>query len=75
MIGLYLAFILLCPVIAGTPRVQDPGRGAAVPSLTPAIEWLRQYARSSHRTQIHVLVTGSLYLIGDVLKMLGRAPK
>jgi folylpolyglutamate synthase len=56
--------------------MQDPWKGSVVPSLWPALEWLRQYTRSSPRgVHVQVLVTGSLYLVGDVLRLLGRAPK
>ena len=33
------------------------------------------YARSSPRLQLQLLVTGSLYLVGDVRCMLGKLPK
>jgi folylpolyglutamate synthase len=46
-----------------------------MPSLGGALEWLRAYARSDPKRQVQVLVTGSLYLVGDVLRLLGKAPK
>ncbi|GAX76208.1 hypothetical protein CEUSTIGMA_g3652.t1 [Chlamydomonas eustigma] len=59
----------------GETRLQNPREGAVFPSLTPALEWLRQYTRNSSKANVHVLVTGSLYLVGDVLKFLGKLPK
>ncbi len=32
-------------------------------------------ARQRPQVQLQVLVTGSLYLVGDVLRLLGKAPK
>ena len=66
-----------CPLLYGTAsaRPQEPWSAAVVPSLSHTVEWLRQYARSSPRLQLQVLVTGSLYLVGDVLRMLGKLPK
>mmetsp|Transcript_12213 Transcript_12213/g.32427 ORF Transcript_12213/g.32427 Transcript_12213/m.32427 type:complete len:536 (-) Transcript_12213:46-1653(-) len=45
-----------------------------VPSLGEAIEALRLYARGGgdRRKKVEVLVTGSLYLVGDVLRLLKR---
>ncbi|KAL6756912.1 putative folylpolyglutamate synthetase [Haematococcus lacustris] len=50
-------------------------RGAVLPSLDATLSWLRSLARSRPQLQVQVLVTGSLYLVGDVLKMMNRAPK
>ncbi|KAL0555010.1 hypothetical protein IC582_008941 [Cucumis melo] len=45
---------------------------AAVPSLPLAIKWLRDCVRESPSIRLQVLVTGSLHLVGDVLKLLKR---
>lgn len=41
-------------------------------SLPLAIEWLRKNAREDPSTSYQVLVTGSLHLIGDVLRLLKK---
>uniref|UniRef100_A0ACD5WT33 Uncharacterized protein n=1 Tax=Avena sativa TaxID=4498 RepID=A0ACD5WT33_AVESA len=41
-------------------------------SLPLAIEWLRKNAREDPTTSYQVLVTGSLHLIGDVLRLLKK---
>lgn len=46
-----------------------------VPSLRATLDWLRALARARPQAQVQVLVTGSLYLVGDVLRLLNRAPK
>jgi folylpolyglutamate synthase len=52
------------------------GRGAVVPGgVAEAVAWLRECARSDPELCIKVLVTGSLYLVGDVLRALDHAPK
>lgn len=61
------------PTVPALPAVQDAGRGAVAPSLSAAVDWVRRAAKSRGRVQ--VLVTGSLYLVGDMLRMLGKAPK
>lgn len=50
----------------------DAAAGAAVPSVGTALEWLRSATRSRPGLRLRVLVTGSLYLVGDVLRHLGR---
>ncbi|KAL9155074.1 hypothetical protein ABFS82_10G158300 [Erythranthe guttata] len=45
---------------------------AVVSSLPTTINWLRDYARENPSFRIQVLVTGSLHLVGDVLKLLRR---
>ncbi|CAK9185920.1 unnamed protein product [Ilex paraguariensis] len=45
---------------------------AVFPSLPLTIKWLRDCARENPSLRIQVLVTGSLHLVGDVLKLLGR---
>ena len=50
---------------------------AAVPSLRQAVEKIRSVASEQRRLKtgrkVHVLVAGSLYLVGDMLRVLGRA--
>ncbi|GJN09336.1 hypothetical protein PR202_ga27336 [Eleusine coracana subsp. coracana] len=41
-------------------------------SLPLAIEWLRKNARENRSTSYQVLVTGSLHLIGDVLRLIKK---
>ncbi|KAL3632525.1 Folylpolyglutamate synthase [Castilleja foliolosa] len=45
---------------------------AVVSSLPMTINWLRNYAKENPAFRIQVLVTGSLHLVGDVLKLLRR---
>ncbi len=59
-------------IAAGVPAVQDVAVGAVLPSLQHTIEWLRLCVRESPKLKMHVLVTGSLYLVGDMLKILGN---
>ncbi len=59
---------------AGLPP-QDSTKGAVSPSLSATLTSLRSLARAQPQLQLQVLVTGSLYLVGDMLRLLGRAPK
>ncbi|CAN6586345.1 unnamed protein product [Malus baccata var. baccata] len=45
---------------------------AVIPSLPLAISWLRGCVKRNPSVRIQVLVTGSLHLVGDVLKLLKR---
>lgn len=45
---------------------------AVVPSLPLTIKWLRDCVRENPSVRVQVLVTGSLHLVGDVLKLLKR---
>lgn len=45
---------------------------SVVPSLPVALDLLRQYAQDHPAFQLQVLVTGSLHLVGDVLRLLKR---
>jgi len=56
---------------AGVPAVQDAAVGAVLPSLQHTIDWLRRCVRESPKIKMQVLVTGSLYLVGDMLRILG----
>ncbi|XP_022158588.1 folylpolyglutamate synthase [Momordica charantia] len=48
------------------------GDSAVMPSLPLAIKWLRDCVRESPSVRLQVLVTGSLHMVGDVLKLLRR---
>ncbi|KAM7257359.1 hypothetical protein ACFE04_013100 [Oxalis oulophora] len=43
-----------------------------IPSLPLTIKWLRESVKENPSLRIHVLVTGSLHLVGDVLKLVRR---
>lgn len=45
---------------------------AVIPSLPLTINWLRDCVRENPSLRLQVLVTGSLHLVGDVLKLLRR---
>ncbi|KAK7278951.1 hypothetical protein RJT34_23992 [Clitoria ternatea] len=47
-------------------------RSAVIPSLPLTIKWLRDCVKEHPSTRLQVLVTGSLHLVGDVLKLLKR---
>lgn len=52
---------------------EDASRCSAVmPSLPLAIKWLRDCVKENPSLRVQVLVTGSLHLVGDVLKLLRR---
>ena len=61
---------------AGTAASQGTA-SAVVPRLRAAVEQIRRRAREERALgrgrRVHVLVTGSLYLVGDMLRILGRA--
>ncbi|KAH9608177.1 hypothetical protein KSS87_017942 [Heliosperma pusillum] len=42
------------------------------PTLPLAIKWLRDHALQNHSVKVQVLVTGSLHLIGDVLRLIRK---
>ena len=60
------------PPVPGPAGASDPAVGAVVPSVKSALEWLRSATRARPGVRLRVLVTGSLYLVGDVLRHLGR---
>lgn len=43
---------------------------AVVPSVAMAMKWIRDYPKHQPSKRLHVLVTGSLYLVGDALRVL-----
>lgn len=45
---------------------------AVLPSLPLTIKWLRDCVRENPSLRVQVLVTGSLHLVGDVLKLIRR---
>ncbi|GAV84910.1 Mur_ligase_M domain-containing protein [Cephalotus follicularis] len=45
---------------------------AVIPSLPLTIKWLRDCVKENPSLRVQVLVTGSLHLVGDVLKLLRR---
>ncbi|CAM6095551.1 unnamed protein product [Calypogeia fissa] len=45
---------------------------AVMSSLPGALEWIRSCAKRHPQLRIQVLVTGSLYLVGDMLRLLKR---
>ncbi|KAJ4845286.1 hypothetical protein Tsubulata_015096 [Turnera subulata] len=45
---------------------------AVIPSLPLTIKWLRGCVRQNPSLRIQVLVTGSMHLVGDVLKLIRR---
>ncbi|KAH9648958.1 Folylpolyglutamate synthase [Citrus sinensis] len=45
---------------------------AVIPSLPLTIKWLRDSVQENPSIRVQVLVTGSLHLVGDVLKLLKR---
>nr|XP_023879260.1 folylpolyglutamate synthase-like [Quercus suber]POF23087.1 folylpolyglutamate synthase [Quercus suber] len=45
---------------------------AVMPSLPLTINWLRDCVKQNPSLKVQVLVTGSLHLVGDVLKLLKR---
>jgi len=54
------------------PAAQETINGAVLPNLQMALNWLRKRARERPALRLQVLVTGSLYLVGDLLKLLGK---
>lgn len=59
---------------SSTPPPPSPPPSSSVCSVQAALSTLRTYARQNNTKQIHVLVTGSLYLVGDLLRILKRIP-
>ncbi|KAJ9565411.1 hypothetical protein OSB04_001377 [Centaurea solstitialis] len=55
-----------------TPSNGEFSCSAVFPSLPLALSWLRNCARENPSLKLQVLVTGSLHLVGDVLKLLRR---
>ncbi|CAK8571120.1 unnamed protein product [Lathyrus sativus] len=58
--------------LKGSPSLNYFPSSAVIPSLPLTIKWLRDCVREHPSTRLQVLVTGSLHLVGDVLKLLKR---
>ncbi|KAJ1385179.1 Peptide chain release factor class I/class II [Sesbania bispinosa] len=56
----------------GCPSHNNFAFSAVMPSLPLTIKWLRDCIKEHPSTRLQVLVTGSLHLVGDVLKLLKR---
>lgn len=52
---------------------QDTAKGAVLPNLQGTLEFLRRCVREKPSLRMQVLVTGSLYMVGDILKLLGKS--
>ncbi|XP_039129400.1 folylpolyglutamate synthase [Dioscorea cayenensis subsp. rotundata] len=57
---------------ADLSNTRDTMNSSVFPSLQLAIKWLRESAQSNRSTRFQVLVTGSLHLVGDVLRLLKK---
>ncbi|XP_078447015.1 DHFS-FPGS homolog B [Wolffia australiana] len=59
---------------AGERMVKDGAhsKSCIFPSLPQAIKWLRDRAQQNQSVRLQVLVTGSLHLVGDVLRLLKK---
>ncbi|XP_048236266.1 folylpolyglutamate synthase isoform X2 [Ricinus communis] len=55
-----------------SPTTGNLACSAVISSLPLAISWLRDCVRENPTLRVQVLVTGSLHLVGDVLKLLKR---
>lgn len=75
------ALPFLCPVccpvyVTGVGSQQLPSDGAAVlRCMADVLDWLQAAAAAQPGIQLQVLVTGSLYLVGDCLAGLHEQPK
>ncbi|KAH7678170.1 Folylpolyglutamate synthase eukaryota protein [Dioscorea alata] len=57
---------------ADLSNTRDTMNSSVFPSLQLAIKWLRESAQLNRSTRFQVLVTGSLHLVGDVLRLLKK---
>ncbi|KAL3834018.1 hypothetical protein ACJIZ3_008754 [Penstemon smallii] len=61
---------------AGIDDTEKGGRicenSTVFPSLPLAINWLRENVRKNQSVRVQVLVTGSLHLVGDVLRLIKK---
>ncbi|KAI3412522.1 uncharacterized protein J3R85_017221 [Psidium guajava] len=55
-----------------SPADRNFACSAVMPSLPLTIKWLRDCVKENPSLRLQVLVTGSLHLVGDVLKLLRR---
>ncbi|XP_020675985.2 LOW QUALITY PROTEIN: folylpolyglutamate synthase-like [Dendrobium catenatum] len=57
----------------GEQRITRNFENSAIfPSLASAIQWLREYAQQKRPIRLQVLVTGSLHLVGDALRLIKK---
>ncbi|KAI6696393.1 hypothetical protein NL676_016512 [Syzygium grande] len=63
---------LYADVSHGSLADQNFASSAGMPSLPLTIKWLRDCVKEKPSLRLQVLVTGSLHLVGDVLKLLRR---
>ncbi|XP_010937530.1 folylpolyglutamate synthase isoform X4 [Elaeis guineensis] len=57
---------------AGLSSTRDHEHSSVFPSLPLAIKWLREHVQQNRSTRFQVLVTGSLHLVGDVLRLIKK---
>lgn len=78
------AAVAAVPALPPLPAVAAPGapaitavaagaRSVVLPNLAVTLDWLRRCVREAPSLRMQVLVTGSLYMVGDLLKQL-QAP-
>eukprot|EP00798_Chlamydomonas_sp_ICE-L_P029258 gene29259-12502_t len=63
------------PTLGESMSAQDSSQGAVLSTLSSTLDYLRLCVRESPQVRIQVLVTGSLYVVGDMLRLLGKIPK
>ncbi|URE09564.1 hypothetical protein MUK42_04561, partial [Musa troglodytarum] len=56
----------------GSSFTSADGGGLVFPSLPLALNWLRESVRRRRSVRVQVLVTGSLHLVGDVLRLIRK---
>ncbi|TVU48640.1 hypothetical protein EJB05_08281 [Eragrostis curvula] len=59
-------------LLHGSDSTNSSKNSQVFESLPLAIEWLRKNARENKSTSFQVLVTGSLHLVGDVLRLIKK---
>ena len=57
-------------LVAAAAAAPGAPHSAVLPSLAVTLDWLRRCVREAPALRMRVLVTGSLYLVGDLLKTL-----
>lgn len=63
--------LLPLPAVRGLSAPQQLAQGAVLPNLRTTLAWLRRCVHEAPSLRLHVLVTGSLYVVGDLLRLLG----
>ncbi|GKF01457.1 folylpolyglutamate synthase isoform X8 [Tanacetum coccineum] len=56
----------------GETSIKSCENSVVFSSLPMAIKWLRDAAKQDRSVRLQVLVTGSLHLVGDVIKLLKK---